>query len=338
MKGVLAYASDPAALTAAYVAERLGLPGDPLEAVRRTQDKLLLREAQGDAGVPTPAFVDASDGSALSDLTARSAAGVTIKPTDASGSKGVTVLPQGARADEIARAVEQALAASRSGRAIAEEVWGVGTLQFGGDVLVWESELRFASFGDQVMSPVPGSHTPIGMLLPTSAPVDVVDEARRQVGSLVAALGLRQGVYNVEFRTTGDGRLTIIDFGARIGGNLLGIVHHLATGMDLVAATILMALGELLPVPATPRESRHAGHLVLHSRIAGVLQSIDLSEELRSIAHDIVIAAKPGDPVRPYRTSADRLGVVVMASEDRSLLESVYREPERYVRVAIEEA
>lgn len=35
--GVLAYASDPAALTAAYVVERLGLPGDPLESVRRTK-------------------------------------------------------------------------------------------------------------------------------------------------------------------------------------------------------------------------------------------------------------------------------------------------------------
>ena len=332
---MLAYASDLAALTAACVAVQLGPPGDPLEAVRRTQDKLLLREAQGDAGLPTPAFVDASDESALSDLAARSAAGVAIKPTDASGSKGVTLLPPEARAEDMAQAVEQALAASRSRRAIAEEVWGVGTLQFGGDVLVWEGELRFASFGDQVMSPVPGSRINIGVLCPTSAPVDAVDEARRQVGSLVAALGLRHGAYNVEFRTAEDGRLTIIDLGARIGGNLLGIVHLLATGVDLVTATILMALGELPPVPATPRESRHAGHLVLHSQIAGVLESIDLSEELRSIAQDIVIAAKPGDAVRPYRTSADRLGVLVMASDDRSLLESVYRHAPNFLSVAL---
>ena len=31
--GVLAYASDPAAPTAAYVAEKLGLPGSPYESV-----------------------------------------------------------------------------------------------------------------------------------------------------------------------------------------------------------------------------------------------------------------------------------------------------------------
>ena len=32
VSGVLAYASDPAAMTAAYVSERLGLPGNPMSA------------------------------------------------------------------------------------------------------------------------------------------------------------------------------------------------------------------------------------------------------------------------------------------------------------------
>ena len=33
--GIVAYASDPAAPTAAYVAEKLGLPGNPYESVQR---------------------------------------------------------------------------------------------------------------------------------------------------------------------------------------------------------------------------------------------------------------------------------------------------------------
>jgi biotin carboxylase len=336
--GILAYASDPAALTAAYVAEQLGLPGDPYHAVRLAQDKLLLRGAQQAAGLPTPLFVDAADRAALNELLAHSPFGVVVKPTDASGSKGVTLLEQDASADNLVRAVASALEVSRCGRVVAERVWGVGTPQFGGDVLVWRGEVAAASFGDQVMSPVTESRIPIGVLCPTSAADVVVNEAREQVNSLVSALGLWQGVYNVEFRVNESGQLTIIDFGARIGGNLLGVVHQLATGVDFVAATIRMALGDP-PQPVERRDSEmHAGHLVLHSLTEGVFQSIDISESLRSIAHAIMVAARPGDRVRPYRTSADRLGVIVMASNDRGLLETVYRCPELHISVRMRES
>lgn len=42
--GVLAYASDPAAPTAAYVAEKLGLPGNPYESVEILCNKDRFRE------------------------------------------------------------------------------------------------------------------------------------------------------------------------------------------------------------------------------------------------------------------------------------------------------
>src|SRR5579864_5903062 len=42
--GILAYASDPAAPTAAYVAQRLGLAGNPLESVQILTSKHLFRQ------------------------------------------------------------------------------------------------------------------------------------------------------------------------------------------------------------------------------------------------------------------------------------------------------
>jgi biotin carboxylase len=333
--GVLAYASDPAALTAAYVAERLGLPGDRLEPVRRAQDKLLLREVQHKAGLPTPAFVDASDSAAVSELRRTSPSGIVLKPTDSSGSKGVTLLGHSASSEALARAVAGALEASQAGRAIAEQVWGSSTRQFGGDVLVWQGEMVAASFGDQMMSPVHESRIPIGVLCPTSAPTELVAEAEAQSRMLISALGLRQGVYNFEFRADEEGRLAVIDLGARIGGNLLGIVHHLATGLDLVGGTIRMALGEAPPAPEPQQRTLHAGHLVIHSELEGELESMRLSETLRAVTQQVVVSARPGDTIRPYRTSADRLGVLVMASEDRNLLESIYREAELHMGVRI---
>ena len=52
--GILAYASDPAAPTAAYVAEKMGLPGNPYHAVETLCNKALFRSFLKENGFCTP--------------------------------------------------------------------------------------------------------------------------------------------------------------------------------------------------------------------------------------------------------------------------------------------
>ena len=52
--GIVAYASDPAAPTAAYVAEKMGLPGNPYESVKILTQKDLFREFLGKNRFNTP--------------------------------------------------------------------------------------------------------------------------------------------------------------------------------------------------------------------------------------------------------------------------------------------
>ena len=52
--GVLAYASDPAAPTAAYVSEKMGLPGNPYDAVNVMTQKDLFRKFLKEHGFNTP--------------------------------------------------------------------------------------------------------------------------------------------------------------------------------------------------------------------------------------------------------------------------------------------
>ncbi len=53
--GIVAYASDPAAPTAAYVAEKLGLPGNPYESVKLLTEKDLFRDFLQRHGFNSPA-------------------------------------------------------------------------------------------------------------------------------------------------------------------------------------------------------------------------------------------------------------------------------------------
>ena len=52
--GIVAYASDPAAPTAAYVAEKMGLPGNPYESVKILTEKDLFRDFLHNHGLNCP--------------------------------------------------------------------------------------------------------------------------------------------------------------------------------------------------------------------------------------------------------------------------------------------
>ena len=52
--GIVAYASDPAAPTAAYVAEKMGLPGNPYESVKILTEKDLFRDFLQKHGLNCP--------------------------------------------------------------------------------------------------------------------------------------------------------------------------------------------------------------------------------------------------------------------------------------------
>ena len=87
--GVVAYASDPAAPTAAFVCEKLGLPTSPFKSVEILSKKHLFRQYLEEHGFNVPkarsykTFEEAEkeiDGFKLP---------VMVKPVDSSGSKGI---------------------------------------------------------------------------------------------------------------------------------------------------------------------------------------------------------------------------------------------------------
>ena len=87
--GIVAYASDPAAPTAAYVAEKMGLPGNPYESVKILTEKDLFRDFLHNHGLNCPkAHGYTSCEEAAKDIE-QFQFPVMVKPVDSSGSKGV---------------------------------------------------------------------------------------------------------------------------------------------------------------------------------------------------------------------------------------------------------
>ena len=333
--GVLAYASDPAALTAAYVADRLGLPGDPLGAVRRAQDKLRLREVQAAADLPVPEFVDAADRDAVRRLRQGHPDGIVVKPTDASGSRGVTVVPADASGADADAAVATALAASRSGRAVAEAFWGQGRPEHAGDALVVDGRIHYLGLLAKLLRQRPGAMPePVGGGPPLFGPVES-DAIRGQVQVLVDALGLRNGAYNFDLRVDGDGRFTIIDFGARMGGTLVGLLYEARDGIDLVGACIDLAIGVRRVPRATEPGSGHLSILRIQADRDGAFRELRLSKELAGMVIASQLAVQSGQAVRAYRDSGDLVGIMVLRSTDPGILSTIAMDPQRFFTVVM---
>lgn len=93
--GVLAYASDPAALPAAIVAERLDLPTNPVKSVEILGLKYPWRKFLHDHGFACPKFFSFHPNTSIDEIKEKAknfTFPIVVKPTDSSGSKGVTRL------------------------------------------------------------------------------------------------------------------------------------------------------------------------------------------------------------------------------------------------------
>ncbi|WP_222624034.1 ATP-grasp domain-containing protein [Streptomyces buecherae] len=106
----------------------------------------------------------------------------------------------------------------------------------------------------------------------TGHTVDAADPLLAQVApaatAAIKALGITDGVQHVELRLV-DGRPRLIEVNARIGGDMIGHLVHLATGIDLPKAAADLACGT--PPNLTPTRSGAAGIRMLYPATSGTL-------------------------------------------------------------------
>jgi len=145
--GILAYASDPAALTAAYVGNAMGLPSNPYESVRILSNKDLYRSFLRSQNFNTPVAYGYSSKNELTKNITHLKFPVMVKPVDSSGSKGVAKVDN---SQDLLFAFECAMEYSRTKNVIVEEFIVKKGAQIGGEGFVLDGRLVFMCLGDQI--------------------------------------------------------------------------------------------------------------------------------------------------------------------------------------------
>ncbi len=332
---IMSFAADPGVVTAAYVAEKMGLfCQGSLDAVETLQDKVRFRDFLQANGFAVPRHYPCASVEEALDRFDGSWGTVVVKPVDSAGAKGVS---RAADTLQLRHAVERALACSRSGRCIVEEwVDGAGgiieTDAFSIDGIVQDLVVSDQTHDSASFNPI----APIGSIIPTRAGADAVFALRASLQSLVGALGLRTGIYNVEARVGGDGKLYLMEVSPRGAGANIALIQHEAGGPDLIEASVRAALGMEVVLPPWKLKEGVFFHDMLHARDDGVFEGVEYVPGFRE-EHVIrqTLWIEPGSCVRGMRGSGDAFGSLLLRFENDDELDAFLKNPEAGYRVVV---
>ncbi len=326
VSGVLAYSSDPAAPTAAYVAEALGLPTNPLASVKILSEKHLFRKFLSEHGFPCPKSVPVEVDSPVQDLlkiasTMRSP--WVLKPTDSSGSKGISVLSD-LDPETFGRALDHARDFSRNGTLVLEEyIESVFPRVIGGDVFVADGVVRFWGLMSCLRDDELGGLVPVGERNPSGLSDVQIARCKEAVQGLVSALDIRFGELNVEIIIGRDDTPYFLELGARAGGNMIPVQLSDISGIDLVEANVRFAAGDTSMDVSFEGNDAPFATFVLHAGVEGVFEGVEYAEAIRPCLYREVMYVEPGDKVSPFDGANKALGLVFLRFDSVPQMESM---------------
>lgn len=322
--GIVAYSSDPAAPTAAYVANNIGLPGLRHEMVCRFCEKQLFRKYLKYHGFNTPQSLQVDIPYHISQLDySNFNLPVIVKPTDSSGSKGVTVVDNW---DGLAKALEYAEKYSRNKSLIIEEfiqrdhphVIEAEIFVINGEVVSWG---LINSIRDWSSNPL----LPAGYSYPLDLPDKRVEIVKKEVSRLVKSMGEPSGAFNIEMIIDRNDRLYFIDAGPRNGGNMLPEFISMISGKDLVDATIKNAMGESQNIDVTLDgvSGGFWGLVVLHSHQNGIFNGVKYNADAKNSLIRENIQKQDGETVNAFQTCNNLVGLSFFHFDSKQQMENV---------------
>jgi biotin carboxylase len=311
-------ADTPMLVLAAEVAQRMGLPHNPADAVRNATDKVSQRQRWAAAAIAQPAFqiVPAAAG----EDSIREAARATgfpcvVKAISLSASQGILRADGPAAAVTAAHRIRRILTAARrpdSEPLLIEEYLPGPELSIDG--LLSGADLTPTVIFDKPATPGGPTFEETLLVTPSRLPAPVLAAAVRTAGQAARALGLTGGPVHAELRVDdrgGQARPAMVELAARCIGGLCSRALRFAGGTSLEELVLASALG--CPVPAAGhRLARPSGVFMLPVPRPGVLRAVDGRDEAAAVPGitGLTITIPLGQRVAPLPEGDRYLGFI----------------------------
>lgn len=340
--GIVPYGSDALATTASYVAEQMGLPGNPYQAVITLTHKDIFRSFLRENGFATPwsdSFNDLNKAKEYFTDRQHEAKGrltAIMKPVDSAGSRGVfrIISP-----DDVVKHWDTTMSYSTSGRIIIEEFIEKEGPQVDGDVFVHNGRIIFAGFVDQHHVAGPSELVPVSLSAPSEHPDEVIRLALSELQRLFTLLNFKSGPCNVEFIVGKDGRIYFIDLGPRNGGFNIPYLEKEAYGFDEDMFTILEAVGDDIPEWNDIFGNKDRNSCVMYYRPFpeqdGIFESLWMSDKFRASVIKVIQLMKAGQKINRKHNGNDSAAVVFARFDNNNEMQAAIRNMSQHLRVIV---
>lgn len=334
--GIMSFAVDPGVTTAAYVAEKMGLPFQcSYESSCILQDKYKFRTFLAENGFNVPQakcfnnMQEAVEGAHSFQFP------LMVKPVDSAGSKGVSKVES---IDSLPYAIEYALSESHIGFFIIEDYLEKVGCSTDSDCFTINGELCYCSFSDQFFDDSANNpYTPAAFVWPSTMPASAQKELKSELQRLMGLLQVKTGIYNVEARLCTDGKPYIMEVSPRGGGNRLSEMLVHVTSTNLIDNAVRAAVGDPVDNINQPEYKGHLAEVILHSRKEGHLKNIEIDKTISErylIEKDLWV--KGGDIVEYFSGANKAIGTIALKANTRKPLDMIINNIGEYIKVNVE--
>ncbi len=225
--GITTIATDLPVPTISYVANKLGLIGNSIETSIISTNKELMKKTfiQNKCSVPIQYETDEEIKFPC-----------IVKPVDRSGSRGVSIVKM---RSELPNAICEANKVSITNKSIIEEY--IEGREISVEAISWKGTHKIITITDKETTEAP-YFVEIAHHQPAILTKDIKSKVIKECLKCLNALKIENGASHSEFKITKDGRVVVIEVGARMGGDFIGAsLVELSTGYDYLKAVLNIA-------------------------------------------------------------------------------------------------
>lgn len=333
--GILSFAVDPGVVTAAYVAEKLGLPFTcRYEAACILQDKSLFREFLRNNKFNTPwafSFANYAEVQEKKDTIKYPA---IVKPVDSAGSKGVQRVDN---ESQLKDAFENAIEYSLSHRVIIEEFLQKKARSYGAEIFVKNGKLVFSSYYDQFFEESASNpYVPYAESWPSSIPPQAKKEMNDTIQRICDLLHVGTGIFNIECRQTVDDKIYLMEMSPRAGGNRLAEMIKCATGCDIITPEVQKTIGQDITTISYPNENLVFAIFVMHTMQNGIFNRVEIhSDVMMKNVHSKVLYINSGDEIHAFGGANNAIGTLFMKFQSKDEMEYVIKNSNKWLKIIV---
>lgn len=336
--GIMSFACDPGVVTAAYVAENMGLPFQcSYESACILQDKGLFRKFLSEHGFNCPHAKRYENADAPMKDIDYFTWPVIVKPTDSAGSKGVTKVDS---PTELPNAIMVALGGAHNGAFIIEDFLTFESYHSSTDPFTINGKLCAVSYSDQLFDKeADNPYTPAFIIWPSTMKQEYQDYLTKEIQRLMELLHVKNGIYNIESCVAQGGVPYIMEVSPRGGGCKIAELQEMAFGANLIENEVRKAVG--LPMTKLKLHSieGHWCEMIVHARKGqhGIFKELSINEDMKKNNVKVIdMSTKAGDEVLPFTGANRALGDMFLQFSSREELNEAISDTSKWLDIVLE--